>query len=371
MSINMNMSNYSDDDDYYYHYNRPMPPSLIRKNIGPLIQHLKGYDDYRTKLLYEGWTLEDLVNITRHLASSFNLNTLHRNSKVSLSEQLKLISAVRDIDYDLHLDIRLSDNRMPLYYLCRVRGDHWGEYSLIVEDLYMSPGYPVTDERFIKLMHSGHDVYFLRMSQLRAKTAKMLNADDTTNAEKIDTFIYDIGRYVFQAAWHEDQRLAIMTAKHIGLTSFLQTIELLYLCLSSELCELRGITNENVIKFFEEVYPQPNIRSFLRMLGGLEGGMMNNLPLKAGDLYKKLSVAFSKFLSTEVTWGARKLKIPLWKLLCGNFSRFHIIGNSLRSFPEVTEAAGRLECDAHTIMQKMLNESLDNNLFVNEQKCGI
>lgn len=368
MSINMNTGNYYyEDDDYYSHYNRPMPPSLIRKNIGPLIQHLKGYDDYRTKLLYEGWTLGDLVNITRHLASPFNLTTQYRNNSVSLSGQAKLISAVKDIDYDLHLDIRLSDNRMPLYYLCRVRRDYWGAYSLIVEDLYMSPGYPVTDERFIKLMHSGHDVYFLRMSQLRAKTAKMLKADDRSDADKVDTFIFNIGSHVFQAAWHEDQRLAIMTAKHIGLASFLQAIELLYLCLSSELCELRGITDENVIKFFEEVYPQPYIKSFLRMLGGLEGGMLNNLPLKASDLYNKLSVAFSKFLSTEVTWGARKLKIPLWKLLCGNFSRFHITGSSLKGFPEVTEAAGRLERDAQTIIQKMLNEPV-NGSFVNDQK---
>ena len=45
------------------------------------------------------------------------------------------------------MDVRQLDSRMPVYFLCRLRKDYWSEYSLIVEDLYRSPGYPLTDER--------------------------------------------------------------------------------------------------------------------------------------------------------------------------------------------------------------------------------
>ncbi|MEW6601599.1 MAG: hypothetical protein AB1499_11580, partial [Nitrospirota bacterium] len=372
MSGNMKINNYYDfdDEDYYYHYNRSISPLLVRRIIGPLIRRLEEYDDLRNKLLYEEWSLRDIVTITGHLATPFDLNTAYRRNSVSLSDQSNLKSAVRDIDFNLHLDIRLDDNRMPLYYLCRVRRDYWGEYSLIAEDLYMSPGYPVTDERFMKMMCSGHDSYFLRMSHFRPKIEKMLKLDDSHDADKIDAFIYDIGRHVFQAAWHEDQRLAVMTARHLELTTFMHAIELLYLCLSGELCELREVIDETSIRFFEEVYEQPGIKSFLKMLGGLEGGMLNNLPLKAGDLYKKLSVSFSKFLSTEVSWGARSLSVPLWKLLCGNFSRFDIIGGSLKRSDQVVEARDRLERDAQIIIRTMLNEVSENNTTAKDGKEG-
>ena len=165
--------------------------------------------------------------------------------------------------FDLHMNIRMLDTGMPVYYICRVERDYWMEYSLIVEDLYRSPSYTWQDDRFAKLMYMGHEIYFLRLSLFRKSLTELLSDQENGIADKreVDEYIYRLGRYIFQAAWHEDQRPGMLTAEHFGLAKFYHAIELLYLCLSGELCQLRSTIDDRLLSFFEKAYPQPAIHS--------------------------------------------------------------------------------------------------------------
>ena len=92
------------------------------------------------------------------------------------------------------------------------------------------------------------------------------------------------------------------------------------------------------------------------MLPNLEGSRLNDFPQKAVELYRRLSKALSRFVSVEVTWGHRRTKLPLWKILYANFSRLNVVGDALNSQKRVTEEASRLE----DVAQKVIGELLDN-----------
>jgi len=355
--------NSTNDDDYdsgYGYRYRYAPPSVeIHEALAPLITQLREYDILRLKLEVEGGSVRELLNpIAGALANPLRLVGRYEEKVVQLKNQSALREMVKDIDYDLHLDIRLRSTRipMPVYYLCRIHRDYWREYSLIVEDLYMSPGYPLTDPRFVRFMSEGHEVYFLRLSQFRDGVDGKGNGDGRETSRKTDTFLYDLGRHVFQAAWHEDQRLGVAVADTLGLPQFREAVELLYLCLSGELCELRGTVKEPMLRFFGEVYPNAAIRIFLGKLAALEGDRLNDMPRRAADLYKRLANAFRAFLATEVVWGPLKLQTPLWKLLYGNVSRFPLIGRALKRAQRMSEAAAGLEKVSQAVINELLSD---------------
>jgi len=131
-------------------------------------------------------------------------------------------------------------------------------------------------------------------------------------------------------------------------------IELLYLCLSVELCELRSEVKEPMIRFFKEIYPQPAISSFLVKLTRLDGGILNDLPQRAGELYKRLLQAFGRFLEIEVCWGSRKQQMPVWKLLYGNYYRLDLVGKSLKRDKQLIQATLCLEAEAQAVIKGLL-----------------
>lgn len=353
-------SGYDDYDSGYDYRYRYAPPSVdIREALAPLIRQFQEYDTLRLKLELEGGSARELLNsITAALATPLKLAGRYEEKLVQLKNQSGLREMVKDIDYDLHLDVRQRSTciPMPVYYLCRIHRDYWREYSLIVEDLYMSPGYPLTDPRFVRFMSEGHEVYFLRLSQFRDGVDGKGNGDGEDASRKTDIFLYDLGRNVFQAAWHEDQRLGVAVADTLGLPQFREAVELLYLCLSGELCELRGAVKEPMLRFFGEVYPNAAIRIFLKKLAALEGDRLNDMPRRAADLYKRLANSFRGFLATEVVWGPLKLQTPLWKLLYGNVSRFNLIGRALKGDPRMADSTASLEKTSQAVINELLSE---------------
>ncbi len=341
--------------DYGYGYGPP--PVDIRKALAPLIRQLETYDTLRLKLEREGGSVKDLLGaISAALNAPLKIAGRYEEKEACLKNQPALQEALRNVDYDIHLDIRLRPGNLPtpVYYLCRTHRDYWGEYGLIVEDLYMSTGYPLPDPRFARFMSGGHEVYYLRLSQFRKETIVSGDGGEEASDRKKDQLLYDLGRHVFQAAWHEDQRLGVTAADALGLRRFREAVELLYLCLSGELCELRSASNETMLRFFGCVYPNAAIRAFLEKLAGLDGARLNDIPRRAGELYKKLLKSFQKFLAVEVTWGPFKLRTPLWKLLYGNFSRFHLVGHALLKDRCLAEAIMNLEKASQAVIDDLL-----------------
>ena len=203
-------------------------------------------------------------------------------------------------------------------------------------------------------MRHGHEVYHLRLSPFRSKTEMILAGQKNL---RVDDLLSKVGRHIFQAAWHEDQRLGVLVAQEFGLPLFHQAIEVLYLCLSGELCEIRGAVDETVFRFFREVYPQPGIHGFLKLLPHLEGGDLTRLTQEALGLYAILSQAFKHFLSLKVEWGFRQELVPLQKLVFANFSRLPLVAGPLAKNPEVSLAKEVLEQEAEEVVAAILEAS--------------
>ncbi|MEW6366940.1 MAG: hypothetical protein AB1714_20115 [Acidobacteriota bacterium] len=333
-----------------------LPTDDICEALRPLLCRLRLYDALRRKLEVQGGRLGDIARLTAHLTEETQIKVRWGTYNVSLANPLALRAMLSEVGYyEVHFQVRSLDTQMPVYYICRTLHDYWFEYSLIVEDLYLSPGYPMHDERFVKLMRHGHETFHLRLSQLRDRVALLTRSDKEGLADRVDQILCDVGRHVLQAAWHEDQQLAFLAAAHLELVRCRHAIELLYLCLNGELCELRGIVTQTIERFFDEVYPQPAIAMFLQRLPRLDGSALNALPREAQRLYVKLCKAFGRFLRTEVRWGWRNTAVPIHKLLFANVPRLELVGNALKGTPAVAEAVAHIEEVAAGVISDIAN----------------
>jgi len=349
-----------------------VPPVDLEKTLRPLILHLERYDALRLELEQEGGRVADLKRITELLSTSIRLEGRRGPFEVELTKPAGIRSFLYDVGYnDLHLQVRRRSSSLPVYYLCRVRRDYWSDYSLVLEDFYRSEGYPVQDARFVKLMVHGKETYHLSVAPFRPGTRALFEQGGrtmaerfydiwyedvgTTERERVDRLLYDVGRHVLLAAWHEDQQIGVLAAAHFGLPRFRQAIELLYLCLSGDLCELRGLLTEPMHAFFGEVYDQPALYGFLRGLSALDGQTLNELAEeRARQLYRQLMQAFKRFLDVDVPVGQRERRTPLYKLLFSNLTRLELVAMDLRTHPAVGEAAAALEASAQRIIEAIV-----------------
>lgn len=344
---------YYDGRTYVYGHRRPVID--LSETLEPLQAHLRSYDAHRVELEREGGLIRDVKRLTEILRQEISIKGRFRDHQVSLINQASLREMLWDVgDYNLHLGVRQLDTRLPVYYLCRLEHRYRSHYDLLLEDLYISSGYPLPDERFVKLMRRGHELYHLRLSAFRSRAEKILGKE---KSHGVDALLSEVGNHIFQAAWHDDQRLGVMVAQHFKLPSFLQAIEVLYLCLSGELCEIRGAATPQMFRFFEVVYPQPAIHGFLKLLLSLEGGALTGLTQQALELYSQLSQAFNRFLSHKVRWGFRQEPVTLQKLVFGNLSRLAQVAEYLVEHPEVREAREILELEAIEVVAAMMGAS--------------
>jgi hypothetical protein len=339
---------------YQYSSYRPPPPEQLTEKLGGLLALLKEYDSRRQKLQTEGGTRRDLRWITRLLTSRISLTGWWGTRETSLVNQDGLRRAVADVNPNLVIQVRRQPGRYrwPVYYLCRIHTDYLAEYSLVVEDLYLSPGYPGFDRRLVRMVRHGHERYFIRLSAFRDKVAGLIPRGAPDDSEAVDDLLLRAGRHVFQAAWHEDQRLGVGVAEHLDLPVFHQAIELLYLCLSAELCQVRTGVDETLLEFFRIVYDRPPIRNFLKMLTRLDGRTINDLPRLGGMLFRRLGGAFSDFLNREVTW--KSGRCPLWKVVYANFSRLDLVGRAL----PVTSGSIRAKNDLEACARRVIGDLL-------------
>ena len=336
----------------------------IHQAVEPLIRQIKIYDNARQKLEKQGGTIIDLASLVAILSKEIRLKGDYGETKVALRDPVAVRSALFDIDYRLgyrlRLQVRELRSGMPGYYICRTVNVYLPGYnSLIVEDLYCSPGYPIPDKRFVRLMKNGKEESFLRLAPFRADIKKGIQDDEDQNRSmehKTDRILYNLGRYVLGPAWHEDQFPGMQAADHLKLRYFPQVIELLYLELSGELCELRSQIDEDMLEVFQTMIPNPSILGFLKRLRDLNGAELSEIPKEGLAHYVSLQKAFSQFLSLEIPWGRRKAKMPLNVLLIGNFSRLDLVGKALSQSKNALKAKKRLEDQAQKIISLIIQK---------------
>lgn len=322
----------------------------VRQYIAPLLKHLKNYDNYRIELQNQGGNARAIRQLTSLLNKKFLINSPYETNVMSLTDQQALKKLLNQ--YDIIFDIRQNRLGMPLYYVCWTYYDYYSNTSLIIDDLYISPDYQFSDERFVKLMYSGHEIWHIRVAPFWDALYEELKKKAIYDAEdRTDAVLTMLGSHILGAAWHSDQMLAVLTARHFGLNHFYQTIELLYLILSGELTQIRNMLDPDILNFFDHIYTNPSVHRFLVSLDTIDGNAISQLPAAALNLYQDLNAAFSRFLTTQVSWGFNHHNIALWKVVFGNYYRLDLVAASLSNNEELNKACSILEQRAKDIIE--------------------
>lgn len=315
------------------------------KGIEEMLSIMHGVEQQRLKLACKGGDADDIRKLTGLLRHEFTLTG--RNSldgKAGTAHLADPQGVKRALwaagQLDLHFEVRRTHYGLPMYYLARTHHDWWGAYGLIVEDLFLSDGYPVDDPRFVKLTRAGRGQYFLRLSPFRESVADM---DGLEDRDGIDDLFYRLGRCALQGAWHTDQRFSFMVAEAFGMPQLKAAIELVYMCLSVDLCALRTHLTEHVPRFFTEVYPNPALVRLIHRLPGMNGQTINELSHTALEAYRQIARHFNRFLTTEVAWqGIEKTQVPLWKLMLANMKRLETLARYLEEDATFQQARSTL-----------------------------
>jgi hypothetical protein len=326
---------------------------MLRESYQPLVDHLRLYDDLRLKMEQHGGSLSDLQAITSMLQTRIPVNGPTRAAAVALTDPTSVQRALDDVSrYTLHLQVRRDTTGLPLYYLARIAEDYWC-YQLVAEDLYLSPGYPADDERFVQFMtFSGHERQYLRLSPLRERTAVMLGEESSRS----DELLLKVGRHVLSAAWHSDQRISASLAHHLRAPEVLHAVELLYLVLSGDLSSIRDEIARDPLasRFFEDVYPQPAILRLLTSLPHSDGSRLADLPRRALQLYAALTADFNRFLRTPVQWQGGPGATPFFKLVLANWRRLHVLEPLLQSNPTLLDALAAFVRASRSVSEALL-----------------
>jgi hypothetical protein len=318
----------------------------VKAIIEPLLKQIKRLDKIRLTLEKDGGSRHELKELNSALTSETILKSSFGSGRASFNDPATIQVTLRDVGCtNIHFEVRRLKNGMPAYFLGRLKNDFRGSTPLILEKLHLSPGFPIADKRFIRLMRHGHERFYLNLAPYR----QLLDLDEN----KRDDLLYRIGQHILLAAWHEDQYPGLMTAELLRLHSFPIAVELLYLILSSELSNLRHCVDKTTINFFEHICPQPAIAGFLRHLPKIKGNNLAQLPALARKHYKSLATGFGKLLQTKIRWGSRGSRIELYKILFGNFSRPEALAEKLPRNETLNDAAYQLEKRANKLIAEL------------------
>jgi hypothetical protein len=319
-------------------------PANCLSPLTPLLDIFGEYDRVRQSLIQSGGSLGDIERVTFLLRKKVSISINGSEHVVSMNDPAGLQEMLGAFKNNvLYLDRRIADYGFPAYYLCRLYRDPRDALTVVVEDLYKSTGYDIADGRFARFFRLGREVSFLRLSRYRPATSRMLAAGNECGSRVVDDLLYELARGVLNSMWQEDQRLAMLTAHYFGLPRFRQAVELLYLILASDLCELRAGRKKTWLLFFQRVYVQPAIESLLDLLPDMYGTDLGNLRKRALDQYLILCRAFRSFLVAPVQRGSYQGEVPLYKLVFGNLTRLDRISRELSAGKSIESESERLE----------------------------
>jgi hypothetical protein len=332
------------------------------KALQPLIAGLERYDECRIRLEQHGGGPADLAEFRDALQAQITLDTYHGSGSGSLARAQELVRLIGGLSYDLRLEVRShAISKLPVFYLARTRSDYHTNYDLVVEDYYVSGGYPLPDERYAALTRAGRNLLHLRMSPFRGA---LLNSTDgckladkrgtQARSSEIDAALYAVGHHVLSAAWHEDQHPAFALSGWLAVDELREAIEVLYLVLTTDLCDLRGSMHDLPAGFFRDVYPQPAIDGLLRTLVGLSGDALSELPKLALRRYAQLCKTLTKILRHDVSH--RSSKVPIVKLLLANYGRFDSVRASLAGDERLAELRETLRAQAKNVAEEFGQE---------------
>ncbi len=247
---------------------------------------------------------------------------------------------------------------MATFYLYRKHSDYSDNFPMVIEDIYASPDYMSGEPRFLKLMDYGKEVFSIRLSQFRCATENMLSnsSEQTPTSREVDRLLLKVGRNIFQSAWHDDQNLGMAMSDLPGfrISHFREAAELLYLTLTADLCDLRGAVDEDIRRFFHEVYPHKPIYSFITQTLDQDGNQLMLLPKRTKNLKQLLAKAFLNYLQTPVSWAEGGREEPLFKRVLGNYFRLDMVADNIVQSEQLCKRRDRLEKVSQHVIESIL-----------------
>ena len=337
-------------------YSRFNEKRYDREGLNEMLHYIRAYDEGFMKLARAGGGAEDIYQLTSTLNAAFTVYGPRGDEEARLSNPASVSHALsRTGQYDIHFEVRRGELGFPLYYLCRIHQDPWSRYGLIVEDVYRSGRFEFDEPRFVKLLRYGRNRLFLRLSEYRALVARMLGETGPGEQPETDELLFLIGKDILQGAWHVDQRFSFMVADALDLPNLKQAVELSYLCLSCDLCAMRRHVSNDLLRFFDEIYPNQSLAKLVSLLPEMTGNQFNALAQKALGSYIEIAQCFNDFLKTQLEWKTvERGEKPLWKLLLANTNRLNLVANQMHSQEGLAEARRKLERESRKHIEELL-----------------
>lgn len=328
--------------------------SAVKEKTAALAGLLQKYDRLCEGLETKGGRIAVVEKIRALMAEKIGICGM----EVSLTEQKKLRIAVRRAG--AVIDVRKNPaGGLPAYYIFRVSKENFfsSKKGIIVEDIYMSRRrYPLENNaRFARVAGAdGREVFLCRLSQYR-KRVKNLAGASVKNADAAADSVLKSAGLVLRAAWHEDHRPAIEIEKHgaIRVPSFMPALELIYLTLCSEPFLLKQAVSEETVLFFSKIYEKKHIHRYLQNLLRLDGGGLQALTQRAGELYRELSRSYAGYLGTPVRMSGNAASMELYKLIFSNFSRLGAAVGAISESAGLDEARSGLETAAARALREL------------------
>lgn len=326
--------------------------------IAPLLRRLEQYDALRRDLECRGGSCDDLQCLVKLLRNKITCGTgaidqehdQERNGCPALEDPEGVRRFVElDPSAALRFDVRMNERAWPVFFIGRVWGDGSSGFTPVIEEVYRSPGYRTADERFIRFIGNGREESQLNLSPLRGAADRMIDGNVRDRSPACDALLVEAGRCVLRAAWHEDQSPGILIADRFGIAGLRETIETVYLCLNAETRFLRGESHPMLLAFFEKVYRQPLIRTFIEIVRNCDGHALGRLERGAREAYARLQASLGRFLAREVKGGNGATRLPLCKFVFANFSRLHAVAGMLGDDRDFAAARRRLSAESRRI----------------------
>jgi hypothetical protein len=329
------------------------PTDSLDAALAPLLRHLGVYEALLGRLRRKGGKVQDLHGLMELMRRPLRFPGAPLGPDASLATPGPLRERLRRLQAGVDIEIRRGPVGFPVHYLFRTSRDYFGNYALILEDLHRGADYDRFDapwDRFTSATRYGEVDRLLRLAPLRP--AAVAAGGDSG----VDAILYTAGRTLFDAAWHDDQRLACAAAELLELPRFRSTLELLYLCLGGDLSRLRqallGPWGASLPAVVSAADPGGALASLTRALPGAEGAALSRLREAAHRAFPHLGAAFSALMLTRRPLDRSPADLPLFKVLVAHYRRLDQLRPLLSD--DVRCAATVLEHTAAELSEEIL-----------------
>jgi hypothetical protein len=322
--------------------------------LQPLLRTLHVYESMVGLLRRKGGTVRDLRRLMEMMRRPIRFPGLLEGPEATLESPARLRDRLRELYAGVELEIRRGPVGFPTHYLYRTSRDFFGNYTLILEDLHRGSDYDGFDarwERFASVTRYGETDRLLRLSPLR------FTASLAAGPAGADGVLYLAGRALFDIAWGDEQRLAAAAAELLDMPRFRSALEVLSLCLGSELSPLRqaliGPHGKALLMVVDDADPGGAVAALGRRLVEVEdGALLSRLRQAAHGHFQRLDHEFRELMGTREVFPGTPGGVTLFQVLVANYRRLDALRPHLA--PEVLRRAARLDATARELSEALL-----------------